>query len=87
MLERLVLKNAVECTSQRLKLIQNGIENVPKIGLEVKMKPGPARPGPVLEILENHSFPSCVCCPAGGLDFEKSCFLYLFNLLRVAKPP
>ena len=43
------------------------------------------RPGPVLEILENHSFPFCVCCPAGGLDFEKSRFLYLFNLLHVAK--
>ena len=52
-----------------------------------KTKPGPARPGPVLEILENHSFPSCVCCPAGGLDFGKSRFLYGFNLLHVAKLP
>ena len=51
------------------------------------MKPGPARPGPVLEILENHAFPFCVCCPAGGLDIEKLCFLYLFNLLHVANLP
>ena len=36
-------------------------------------------------ILENNDLPFCECCPAGGLDFKKSCFLYLFNFLEVAK--
>ena len=36
-------------------------------------------------ILKKHDFPFCGCCPAGGLDFEKSHFLYLFNILQVAK--
>ena len=36
-------------------------------------------------ILKNHDFPFCGCCPAGGLDLKKSHFLYLFNVLQVAK--
>ena len=33
---------------------------------------------------EINDFPLCLCCPAGGLDFEKSCFLYLYNFLDIA---
>ena len=29
--------------------------------------------------------PFCGCCPAGGLDLEKSSFFVLFNFLQVAK--
>ena len=29
--------------------------------------------------------PFCGCCPAGGLDLEKSSFCVLFNFLQVAK--
>ena len=36
-------------------------------------------------ILENNEFPFCGCCPAGGLDLEKSYFFDLFNFLDVAK--
>ena len=37
-------------------------------------------------IFENNDFPFCECCPAGGLNPEKSSFwLYLFNFLQVAK--
>ena len=35
--------------------------------------------------LKKHDLPFCGCCPAGGLDFEKSHLLYLFNILQVAK--
>ena len=36
-------------------------------------------------ILENNDIPFCGCCPAGGLDLEKSQFLNSFNVLGVAK--
>ena len=36
-------------------------------------------------ILENNDIPFCGCCPAGGLDLEKSYFFNLFNFLQVAK--
>ena len=29
--------------------------------------------------------PFCGCCPAGGLDLEKTYFVVLFNFLQVAK--
>ena len=38
-------------------------------------------------ILEMHDFLLCLCCPAGGLDFEKSCFFILYNFLHIAKLP
>ena len=41
----------------------------------------------VLFFLENNYFPLCLCCPAGGLDFEKSRFFYLYNFLNIAKLP
>ena len=34
---------------------------------------------------EIYDFPFCLCCPAGGLDFEKVVFFYLYNLLYIAK--
>ena len=37
-----------------------------------------------LFVLKLYDFPSLGCCPAGGVDFDKSCFLYLANVLQVA---
>ena len=36
-------------------------------------------------LLKNKNIPVLGCCPAGGLDLKKSHFLYLFNVLQVAK--
>ena len=36
-------------------------------------------------ILENNDFPFCECCPAGGLDFEKSCFFVFIQFSSSCK--
>ena len=50
------------------------------------MKPGPARPGSG-DLMRKRGVPFLVCCPAGGLDLRKSCFLNVFNYHKVAKQP